>query len=177
MTIVHKSTLLSAVLNSFVLDYVARTSVGGANLNFFLLKQLPVPPPDTFEQRCAWSTDITLAEWIFPRVLELTYTAVDMEPFARDLGYQGPPFVWDDERRFWIRAELDAGFFHVYGVERLDAEFIMDTFHVVRDRDIREHGFFRTKEAILDLFDQLASGTPFRSNLAPPPASGWRPRE
>lgn len=172
-----KAVVVSAALNSFALDYVARSAVGGSNLNFFILKQLPIPAPETFVEPCSWSSGETLAEWILPRVMELTYTAVDMEPFARDLGFDGSPFVWDVERRFWLRAELDAAFFHIYGLEREEVDHIMETFPIVKRKDTDTHGSFRTKEAILDLFDQLASGTPFRSNLAPPPAHGWRSHE
>jgi hypothetical protein len=49
-----------------------------------------------------------------PRLLELTYTAWDLEPFAQDCGWNGPPFLWDEERRFLLRSELDAAFFHLY---------------------------------------------------------------
>ena len=54
----------------------------------------------------------SLRKLIVPRVLELTYTAWDLEGFARDCGYDGPPFRWDEERRFMLRCELDAAFFH-----------------------------------------------------------------
>jgi len=63
-----------------------------------------------------------LREWARQRVLELTYTANDLEGFARDLGDGGTPFRWDEERRFRIRAELDAAFFHLYGIERDDVD-------------------------------------------------------
>jgi hypothetical protein len=49
-------------------------------------------------------------------VIELVYTAWDMQPFARDMGYDGPPFVWDEERRAHLRAQLDAFYFHKYGL-------------------------------------------------------------
>ena len=51
---------------------------------------------------------------MLPRVLELTYTAWDLKSFAADCGYDGPPFRWDEERRFQLRCELDASFFHLY---------------------------------------------------------------
>ena len=70
------------------------------------------------------------------RVLELTYTAWDMAPFARDLGDDGPPFRWDEERRFLLRAELDAAFFHLYGIDRDDVDYIMETFPIVKRKDI-----------------------------------------
>jgi len=47
-------------------------------------------------------------------VLELTYTAWDLQACARDFGYSGPPFRWIEERRVLLRAELDAAFFHLY---------------------------------------------------------------
>ena len=69
-----------------------------------------------------------------PRVLELTYTAWDLQPFARDLDYQGAPFVWDEDRRFLMRCELDALYFHLYGIERDDVDYIMETFPIVKKR-------------------------------------------
>ena len=52
--------------------------------------------------------------WISFRILELTYTAWDLAAFARDCGWDGPPFRWNEERRFLLRCELDAAFFHLY---------------------------------------------------------------
>ena len=57
-------------------------------------------------------------------MLRLTYTAHDMAPFARDLGYDGPPFTWDEEERRHLRARLDALYFHLYG---LDHNAILNT--------------------------------------------------
>lgn len=162
------SSLLTAAMNSFALDYVARQSVGGTHLNFFILKQLPVPTPSMFERSCDWEPACSLAQWILPRVLELTYTAVDMEPYARDLGYEGQPFTWNDERRFWIRAELDAAFFHLYGIERDDVEYIMETFPIVKRKDIAIHNSYRTKEAILEIYDEMERA---KSDAVVPPAT------
>jgi hypothetical protein len=69
--------LLYSNLNSIVFDFVARNKIGGTHINFFLLKQFPVLPPNAYSQ-----DDI---DFIVPRVLELTYTAVDLIPFAEDL--------------------------------------------------------------------------------------------
>ena len=60
-------------------------------------------------------------------MLRLTYTAHDMAPFARDLGYDGPPFTWDEEERRHLRARLDALYFHLYG---LDHNAILNTLHL-----------------------------------------------
>ncbi len=136
---------------SSVLDYSARQKMGGTSLNFFIAKQLPVLPPKLYYQ------NRSLLNFIVPRVLELTYTAWDLQPFARDVGYDGPPFVWDEERRFLMRCELDALYFHLYGIARDDVDYIMETFPIVRRKDEAAHGEYRTKRVILAMYDQMAA--------------------
>lgn len=70
--------------------------------------------------------------------------------------------------------ELDAAFFHLYGVERDDVDYILETFPIVKRKDVQEHGDYRTKLVILDIYDRLQeaidSGEPYRTRLDPPPA-------
>jgi hypothetical protein len=149
-----------------------------ATMNFFILRQLPVPRPDAFSSSLPWSGDQPLDAWIRARVLELTYTAYDIAPLAQDLGDDGTPFRWDEVRRFAMRAELDAAFFHLYGVQRHDADYIMETFPVVKRRDIERYGSFRTKELILQVYDAMAEAErgsrPYETILDPPPGHGPR---
>ncbi len=139
---------LVANLDCVAFDYMARQKMGGVNLNFYLVKQLPVIPPHTYTP--------ALLDFIRPRVLELTYTAWDLQPFARDLDYDGPPFVWDEERRFLMRCELDALYFHLYGIKRDDVAYIMETFPIVKRKDEAAHGEYRTKRVILEMYDAMA---------------------
>ena len=166
---------LYASLCSFALDYAARQKVGGSSLTLFALKQLPVLPPKAYDAATIWRSDTTLIDWILPRVLELTYTAWDLEPFARDVGFDGPPFRWNAERRFLLRCELDAAFFHLYGLNRDDTAYVMGTFPIVRKHDEKAHGEYRTKRVILEIYDALAestrTGTPYHTRLDPVPAS------
>jgi hypothetical protein len=150
------ASCLYANLCSFVLDYVARQKLGGTSLTYFYLKQFAVLPPSKYTYDCAWVERGRTADWLLPRVLELTYTAWDLEPFAKDMGYHGPPFRWDPERRFLLRCELDAAFFHLYGIGREDVAYIMDTFPIVRRKDEAAHGEYRTKRVILELYDAMA---------------------
>ncbi len=165
---------LYANMCSFALDYAARQKVGGANLTYGYLKQLPVLPPSTYGAPAPWHPATTLLDFILPRVLELTYTAWDLEPFAQDVGYDGPPFRWDPARRFVLRAELDAAFFHLYGLDRGDTDYILDTFPIVRKNDEKTHGEYRTKRVILEVYDAMAeatrTGVPYVTRLDPPPA-------
>lgn len=130
----------------------------------------------------SWSRGSTITEWLVPRVLELSYTAWELEAFGRDLGYRGTPFRWDAGRRFQLRCELDAAFFHIYGLARDDVDYVMETFPIVRKNDEKAHGEYRTKRVILETYDALAkaahAGKPYRTPLDPLPAAvgashGW----
>ena len=66
-----------------------------------------------------------------------------LAPFVRDLGYEGPPFLWDNEERRHLRARLDALYFHLYGINREDADYIL-RFEMVglsRPRDAVTYAF------------------------------------
>ena len=108
------AVLLPALLSSLACDFAARFKVGGTHLNFFIAEQIPVLPLAVFDRPALWGTGESVREWLLPRVLELTYTAWELEPFASDCGWNGSPFRWDDDRRSQLRCELDAAFFHLY---------------------------------------------------------------
>lgn len=169
----NASPLLLASFNSFTFDYCVRLALGGTHLSDYIMRQLPVFPPDVGSTRLPFLPQ-HLDEWLRPRVLELTYTAHDLAPFARDFGYLGEPFRWDDDRRFLLRAELDAAFFHLYGIERDDVDYILDTFPIVRRKDEQRFGEYHTKRVILEVYDAMAhaaeSGAEYRTRLDPPPA-------
>ena len=148
--------LLAANLNSMAYDFAARQKVHGQTLNLYILEQLPVIASETYDHRFG---DVTAAELVRDHVLRLTYTAHDMEPFARDLGYGGSPFIWDEEERRHLCARLDALYFHLYGLDRDDAGYILDTFPIVRREDEAQFdGRYRTKELILAYMNALEAG-------------------
>ncbi len=101
-----------------------------------------------------------------PRVLELTYTSRSMAPFARDLGYDGPPFLWDEDRRALLRAELDAWYARAYGLSRDELRYILDptdvmgpdypseTFRVLKKNEIARYGEYRTARLVLAAWDE-----------------------
>jgi hypothetical protein len=162
-------------MNSFVLDFTTRQKVSGLSLSFYVLKQLPVVPPNSYSSR--------LLDFIVPRVVELTYTAWDLQPFAQDVldevgeetwarwfaeatvhdspppswaaGDTPAPFVWDEERRAALRAELDALYAHLYGLTRDELAYILDTFPIVKRKDKAEYGEYRTKRMVLEAFESL----------------------
>ncbi|MCY3709960.1 MAG: hypothetical protein OXG26_13785 [Caldilineaceae bacterium] len=68
------------------------------------------------------------------------------------------PFIWNDEERRHLRARLDALYFHLYGLSRKDAAYILDTFHIVRRHGKAAFGHYRTKELVLAYYNALATG-------------------
>ncbi len=157
--------LMLANMNAIVMDFVARAKVHSTSINWFIVEQLPVIPPAQFEQTKFGPK--SAAEIIRAAVLELTYTAHDMAPFARDMGYVDdsgevkPPFIWDAERRLALRAKLDAMFFLLYGItDRDDVRYIYSTFPIVEREEIAAHGCFRSRDLCLAYMNALNAGNP-----------------
>ena len=150
---------LLANLNAIPFDYVARQKVQGQHLNWYIVEQLPIVPTDRYEATRFGSK--TAAEIVRDAVLELTYTAHDMAAFARDLGYDGPPFQWDEYRRLYLRAKLDALFFHLYGItDRDDIRYIYSTFPIVERQETATYDRYLSRDLCLAWMNALAAGDP-----------------
>ena len=172
------SALMLANLSALTFDFVARHKTGGTHMNYFIYKQLPILPPGHYTE-----DDLS---FIIPRVLELTFSATDITPWAENLisqwklddGNWKPdtpepirrsplvPFPFDQERRAVLRAELDAYYARLYGLDRNELRYILDpedvmgndypseTFRVLKDREIREYGEYRTQRLVLEAWDR-----------------------
>ena len=126
------------------------------NLNlWYIVEQLPVIAPEDYDRQFG---EKTARDLVRDHVLRLTYTAHDMAPFARDLGYGGPPFIWNEEERRHLRARLDALYFHLYGISREDADYILSTFPIVRRQDEAAFNRYRTRDLILAYMSALQAG-------------------
>ena len=144
-----------ANLNSFCFDYVTRQKVQGTHIKLYIVEQLPIIAPAAYDRKFG---STTARDLVRDHVLRLTYTAHDMTPFARDLGYDGPPFVWNEEERRHLRARLDALYFHLYGLSRDAAGYVLDTFPIVRREDEAACGKYRTRDMTLAYMNALAAG-------------------
>ncbi len=153
----HLAAAFLANTTAMVFDYVVRQKLGGTNMTYGYFKQFPVLPPNRY-------TEADLA-FIVPRVLELTFTAHDLSGWAQDLGFNGPPFAFDPDRRAVLRAELDAYYARLYGLTRDELRYILDpadvmgadypseTFRVLKNGDIRDFGEYRTQRLVLEAWD------------------------
>lgn len=172
----HSACLL-ANLNSIIFDYIARQKVGGTSLSYFILKQLPVLEPSIYT--------VEQIQFIVSRVVELSYTSWGLRAFADECGFAGSPFLWDEERRFTLQAELNALYAHLYQLDRESVLYILEpesvygdgfpseTFRVLKSNELKLYGSYRTKEVILAIYDEMATamqtGVPYQTRLDPPP--------
>jgi hypothetical protein len=160
--------LLHGLWSTMVFDYIARQKLSGTGMTYFIVKQLAAPTPSDFGYSTLWKVDKTLDDWLLPYVLELSYTSWHLQPYAQDLGDEGPPFRWDPERRALLRADLDAAFLHIYGLRRDEAEHVLDSFFVVRKYEERDFGEYRTRRLVLEAYDRMAAAI---AN----DGTGWKP--
>ena len=77
------------------------------------------------------------------------------------------PFRWDPIRRHLLRAQLDAYYAKLYGLTRDELRYILDpqdvygpdfpgeTFRVLKERELREYGEYRTRRLVLEAWDKL----------------------
>lgn len=154
-------SLLQANLTSICFDYFSRQKIGGLTMNFFIVKQLPVLPPEIYS-----AEDI---EFISSRVIKITYSSYSMKGWAQDLGFYGNPFEFNEEERTRIQAELDAYFAKLYGLSREELQFILDpesikpgypseTFAVLKRSENRLYDEYRTQRLVLEAWDKLEAG-------------------
>ena len=157
--------LLLANYNAISFDFVARQKIQGQHLNWFIIEQLPVVSPDRYETAHFGSK--TAGDILREIVLELTYTAHDMAPFAHEMGHVDKkgavlrPFPWDEERRLRLRAKLDAVYFHLYGVTaREDVRHVYATFPIVKRQEREAYGSYLSRDLCLAWMNALAAGNP-----------------
>jgi hypothetical protein len=163
----NDEAMLLAMLCSYPLDYALRQKLGGVNLTYGYVQQLPSVPVDAFAGISPWDNRQSLQRWILHRLARLVFTAVDMTGFAKEYGLQLRPYRWDPLERLILRCELDATFFRLYGIDRDDVDYIMETFAIVKRKDIAAHGEYQSKRLILEIYDAMAeaeaTGAPYMS--------------
>ena len=145
--------------NSLVHDFCTRQKIGGTHLKYHVKKQLPILHPSAYSQQ--------EKQEISRITTELTYTSHSLRPWAEELGFTGPPFPFDPDRRAHLRAELDAIYARLYGLNREELKFILDpaathgpdypteTFRGLKKNEEREFGEYRTQRLVLEAWDRM----------------------
>src|SRR3546814_4286934 len=104
--------------NSLAFDFVTRQKVQSTSMNWFIVEQLPLIAPERYADTLGTTT---VGDFVREQALRLSYTAHDLAGFARDLGYDGEPFVWDPADRRHRIARLDTPSSNLYGLDRHEA--------------------------------------------------------
>jgi hypothetical protein len=162
--------ILATVLSSLAVDYCVRQKTNA--MSYFVLEQAAVLDRCMFAENLDW-LGVTASNWIIPRALELFYTNFELSALGEELGRDHPPFVWNAERRSLIQAEIDAAILHLYGLDRRQADWILDSFTVLRKYEERDYGEFRTKRLVMTAYDAMTEakkqGTTYETPVVPPP--------
>jgi len=160
-----------AMCSSLVVDYAARQK--SSRMSLFVVEQLPILSKSTVSAKLDWLPE-TLAVWLANRYFELTYTAFELNKYAFAMGRSHPPFKWSSERRKLLQAEIDAVMLHLYGLNKSQATWLLDTFTVLRNYEERDYDEFRTKDLVLEIYeameDSKAHKKAYQTRLSPIPA-------
>lgn len=166
--------LLQAMWSTFTFDFIANQKLSGNHMTYSVVNQMASVAPGSFQDPALWKPDVLLRDWIRPYACELSYTSRRLRSYAEALGDLGPPFHWDPERRALLSADLDAAFLHIYGLNRNEAEHVLDSFFVFRKYEERDFGEYRTRRLVLEAYDRMtkaiAAGGQGWKPLADPPA-------
>lgn len=168
---VKDALALSTVLSSLVVDYAVRQK--SSRMTFFIVEQLPMLKRAQLEEAPAWLGEEIIV-WLNKRAIELFYTNWELQGLANSIGMKVPPFRWDPSRRQVLQAEIDAAIIHLYGLNREQTDWILDSFTVLRKYEERDHNEFRTKRLVLTTYEAMAkakaSGEAYKTPLSPLPA-------
>jgi len=149
--------LFLSVFNSFTFDFILRQSLGGANLNKYILKQLPMPTPTEFSKKTVDANGVRedLDDFLINRTRRLVWTSHSLDGLGNQGGMEGP-VSWNDDKRAEWKAEINAAIAHIYGVSRPDFKFILEEFDVLKQKEVAEFGRYKTKVKTLEAFDEVS---------------------
>lgn len=143
----REGLILLSNLNSYILDFITRVKVSNNNISLFIIKQLPI-----IKYECLSSN---LEKIIIDKVLELNCTSNSLKFLLNAIYPDKDVFQFNDKSRFYLKCELDAIYAHLYGITREEFDYILETFPIVKRKDMEKYGTYRTKDTILKLFDEM----------------------
>jgi len=146
-----------ANLNSLAYDFACRQKIGNVTLNWYIVRQTPVFPPETFKQQFQGQQ---LRDWVAERVAELTYTAHDLDAWGADLNFSDEPYMWDEGRRRDLRVDLEALFFSLYGLSEDEVDHVFESFWSVKEDEVNEYGEYKLKQQVMDRLEKFQSLSP-----------------
>jgi hypothetical protein len=86
----------------------------------------------------------------------LNWTSHSLDPLGEAVGIDEGPFEWDEDDRRRRRAKIDAAIAHIYGLKREQFEYILESFDILKEREISDLGEYRRKQECLEAFDRIS---------------------
>jgi len=153
----EEAVCFTSLFTSFTFDFALRQSLSGASINLYILKQLPMPEPthlNKFEVEYEGEL-VSLKEFLYKRGLQLMWTSHSLDPLGEDLGISSGPYEWDTQERDQLRAEIDAVIAKLYGLDRSDFEFVLDSFGIFEKQQVSHYGDYKQKKNCLNTYDDI----------------------
>jgi hypothetical protein len=157
-TLEEDALLFTSFFTSFPFDFALRQSVGGANLNLYILEQMPIPTPEKISkiQIDYNGKSESLRSFLVRHALRLTWTSHSLDSLGEELEPEAGPFIWDEDDRRGRRAKIDAAIAHTYGLSREQFEYILDSFDILKERELSNRGEYRRKRECLEAFEEIS---------------------
>lgn len=117
---------LLCILNSVMFDFLARQKIGNITLNWFILRQIPVP--SLVDVKKGTVDGKRISTWLIERCSALTYTSNDLREWGEKVARQNRPTIWNESERQEIESEIDALVFHLYGLSEDEVKLVLREF-------------------------------------------------
>jgi len=196
VTAIHAAGLV-ALFNSLPFDYLARQKLQGLHLSDYIIYQLAVPRKDALLAGAGFiaprALELLFTAWDLHRYADDVWREADAglraaierqwcenrqatggHTYDPPEWYTPPedrcplaPFKWNDDRRAVLRAELDAYYAKLYGLDERDLRYILDptdvygpdfpgeTFRVLKEKEIARYGEYRTRRLVLEAWERI----------------------
>jgi hypothetical protein len=153
----ERALLFTTCFTSFVFDFVLRQSLSGPSLALYILKQLPMPEPESIEDSVVKyeGEERSLKRFLIDNGLRLVWSSHALDPLGTALGRNDGPFEWDEEDRRARRAKIDAAIAQLYGLSKEEFSLVLDSFEILEEQERETYDHFRRKEECLDAFDGM----------------------
>ena len=138
--------VLLCLLNSYLIDFIVREKSTGSNLNFFVLRQIPLPTP-SWLKTIHFTQKQSLWDW-FETGAELSHTSDAMTPFFEAVTGRLSAPKFDEFRRRRLQAQVDAVVFRLFKLSRADIELVFASFPVQRRLECQRYSSWLSRQAI-----------------------------
>jgi len=153
----QKAACFAALFNSFVFDFTLQQSLGNANFNKYIFKQLPMPAPSEIKQSelLVDGARENLYDYLVDRSLKLIWTSNNLDGFGKVIESRPGPYKWDVEERRALRAQIDAAVAHMYGITRDEFKYILNSFEILKKLEEQKFGIYLREKECLRAFSQM----------------------